>query len=103
MNKSAVEKRIAGLEAAVARVVPVRPEIGEALAWAAWATAGELVFLRGVCDRAACGVEPTPDECLHVIEIEAGCTRKMLAGEPDHFERSRLEREAEREQTGWPR
>ena len=103
MNRSAIERRLGEIETAVARVVPVRPEIGEALAWAAWATDCELMFLRGVCDRATCGIEPTPDECLHVIEIEAGCTRKMLAGEPDDIERRRLEREAERERTGWPR
>jgi hypothetical protein len=90
--RTAIEKRLDVLERQVAALRPAAPS-DEPLAWARWSTDAELEFLEGVAERAAYGVEPSAAERLRWIEVEAGATRKMLAGEPDDLEKSRLERE----------
>jgi hypothetical protein len=86
--RAAIERRIAEIELQVAALRPPAPH-DELLAWAHWTTDEELEFLEGVAKRGVCGVEPSADEQLRWIEIEAGATRRMLAGEPNCTERNR--------------
>jgi hypothetical protein len=103
MTRAEMERRLDVLERQVAALRPPAEPDEQGFAWLRWASTSELMQLEGPIERAAYGIEPTADERLAMIAIEVTCTRRLLAGEPDDVQKTRLALEARRDQTGWPR
>jgi hypothetical protein len=104
-TRASSEKHLAALERQVADIVRQhRLEPAGEWAWTAWMTCDELEELERIYHAAAYeDVEPSVAERRRIVEITSRCTLEMFAGEPTDDERERLEREAMRERTGWPR
>ena len=74
------EKHVASLEHRVALLGPSLP--GDQFAWIAWTADDELDCLEQIGRRLAYeDIALTVDDQLRWLEIEAGATRRMLAGE----------------------
>ena len=82
MTTAALERRLRAIEAR--RAQPAPP--GTMPAWAHWVRHEEIDELEDLYRRVADGEhEPTEADELRCIEIEAGATRRMLAGEAPNY------------------
>lgn len=80
MTRTAIERRLAELEAQIAAISPPQ-EPGAEHAWISWTTDSELDELEALFRRhAEDGTEPSDAEQLRALAIYATATARMING-----------------------